>query len=57
MSSVSSDLREPFNLQKGWILWSAIGLAGGVGCVALAGAATSFFDGEPPQREVWTFIG
>lgn len=46
------DLREPFNLQKGWLLWAGIGLAGALGAIALTGVALSFFSGENPQREV-----
>lgn len=52
---VSSDLRGPFNLQKGWVVWAGFGLLGAIGAIALTGAAMSFFSGEtPPQREVWT---
>lgn len=47
-----SDWREPFSLQKGWLLWAGIGLVGAISAVALTGAATSFFSGESPQREV-----
>nr|POF00694.1 hypothetical protein CFP56_46177 [Quercus suber] len=43
------DLREPFSLQKGWLLWAGIGLGGAVMAVALTGAALSF-GGESPQR-------
>ncbi|XP_044491478.1 uncharacterized protein LOC123215449 isoform X3 [Mangifera indica] len=46
------DLREPFNLQKGWLLWAGIGLGGAILAIALTGAAMSLFNGEnPPQRE------
>ncbi|KAK2636223.1 hypothetical protein Ddye_031015 [Dipteronia dyeriana] len=46
------DLREPFNLQKGWLLWAGISLAGAVSAIALTGAVISLFNGEePPQRE------
>ncbi|KAL9253090.1 hypothetical protein AKJ16_DCAP00165 [Drosera capensis] len=45
------DLREPFNLQKGWLLWAGIGLAGALGSIALLGVAMSYFGGENPQRE------
>ncbi|KAJ4711326.1 CAAX amino terminal protease [Melia azedarach] len=46
------DLREPFNLQKGWLLWAGIGLGGAVMAVAATGAATAIFnDGRPPERE------
>jgi len=45
-------LREPFNLQKGWLLWAGIGLAGAILAISLTGVAVSFFNGETPQREV-----
>uniref|UniRef100_A0A803L1N3 CAAX prenyl protease 2/Lysostaphin resistance protein A-like domain-containing protein n=1 Tax=Chenopodium quinoa TaxID=63459 RepID=A0A803L1N3_CHEQI len=45
------DLREPFNLRKGWLLWAGIGFAGALGAIALTGVALSFFNGENPQRE------
>ncbi|XP_040874469.1 uncharacterized protein [Glycine max] len=45
------DLREPFNLQKGWLLWAGIGLAGAILAISLTGVAVSFFNGETPQRE------
>ncbi|KAE8023268.1 hypothetical protein FH972_008987 [Carpinus fangiana] len=45
------DWREPFSLQKGWLLWAGIGLVGAISAVALTGAATSFFSAESPQRE------
>ncbi|KAK7813991.1 hypothetical protein CFP56_004037 [Quercus suber] len=45
------DLREPFSLQKGWLLWAGIGLGGAVMAVALTGAALSF-GGESPQRDL-----
>ena len=47
-----SDIREPFNLQKGWIVWAGIGLVGALVAIALTGVAVSFFSGETPQREV-----
>lgn len=46
------DLKEPFNLQRGWLLWAGIGLVGAVAAIALTGVAMSTFNGEPPQREV-----
>ncbi|KAJ4829634.1 hypothetical protein Tsubulata_029308 [Turnera subulata] len=46
------NLREPFNLQKGWLLWAGIGLAGAVLGISLIGVAMSAFSGEAPQREV-----
>ncbi|ESQ35385.1 hypothetical protein EUTSA_v10008130mg [Eutrema salsugineum] len=46
------DLKQPFNLQKGWLVWGGIGLAGAVGAIALTGVALSLFKTETPQREV-----
>ncbi|KAJ9709289.1 hypothetical protein PVL29_000984 [Vitis rotundifolia] len=45
------DLREPFSLQKGWLLWAGIGLLGAIIAIALTGAAMSLFSGETPERE------
>ncbi|XP_062161389.1 uncharacterized protein LOC133868496 [Alnus glutinosa] len=45
------DWREPFSLQKGWLLWAGIGLVGALSAIALTGVALSFFSGESPQRE------
>ncbi|KAH7515936.1 hypothetical protein FEM48_Zijuj10G0081200 [Ziziphus jujuba var. spinosa] len=45
------DVKEPFSLQKGWLLWAGIGLVGALTAIALTGAATSLFSGESPQRE------
>lgn len=50
------DLREPFNLQKGWLLWAVIGLVGALGAIALIGVAMSFFSGENPQRETDSLV-
>lgn len=44
------DFREPFNLQKGWLLWAGIGFMGAVGAIALTGVAMSL-SGESPERE------
>ncbi|WZZ11134.1 hypothetical protein YC2023_097055 [Brassica napus] len=46
------DLKQPFNLQKGWLVWGGIGLAAGVGGIALTGVALSLFSTETPEREV-----
>ncbi|KAL1202590.1 hypothetical protein V5N11_006565 [Cardamine amara subsp. amara] len=46
------DLRQPFNLQKGWLVWGGIGLVGAVGAIALTGVALSLFKTETPEREV-----
>ncbi|KAL2344545.1 hypothetical protein Fmac_005830 [Flemingia macrophylla] len=45
------DLREPFNLQKGWLLWAGVGLGGALISISLTGVAVSFFSGETPERE------
>lgn len=45
------DLRDPFNLQRGWLLWAGIGFIGALITVSLAGVAMSLFNGDPPQRE------
>ncbi|XP_045805004.1 uncharacterized protein LOC123898156 [Trifolium pratense] len=45
------DLREPFSLQKGWLLWAGVGLVGALLAIGLTGYAVSFFNGETPQRE------
>lgn len=47
-----SDWREPFNFQRGWLLWATIGLVGALTAIALTGVAMSFLNSEPPQREV-----
>lgn len=56
LASTVSDWREPFSLQKGWLLWAGIGLVGAVAAVALTGAVTSLFSGESPEREVWNLF-
>ncbi|KAI3733631.1 hypothetical protein L6452_13079 [Arctium lappa] len=45
------DWRDPFNLQRGWLLWAGIGLVGALITISLAGVAMSLFSGEAPQRE------
>ncbi|KAI7745516.1 hypothetical protein M8C21_019943, partial [Ambrosia artemisiifolia] len=45
------DWRDPFSLQKGWLLWAVIGLIGALVTISLTGVAMSFLNGEPPQRE------
>ncbi|XP_047331294.1 uncharacterized protein LOC124934839 [Impatiens glandulifera] len=45
------DFKEPFNLQKGWLLWAGIGLAGGALTIVLTGVVMSFFSSEAPQRD------
>ncbi|XP_027360322.1 uncharacterized protein LOC113868696 isoform X2 [Abrus precatorius] len=44
------DWREPFNFEKGWLLWAGVGLAGALIAIAVTGAAMSFFSGETPER-------
>lgn len=56
-SSIVSDLREPFSLRKGWLLWAGIGLVGAIGAISLTGAAMSLFSSENPQREVRNLSG
>lgn len=46
------DLKDPFDLRKGWLLWALIGLVGALIAIALTGVAMATFNGEPPQREV-----
>ncbi|ONI30801.1 hypothetical protein PRUPE_1G273600 [Prunus persica] len=45
------DLKDPFSLQKGWLLWAGIGLAGAIVAIAVTGAVASLFRGESPERE------
>ncbi|EPS61964.1 hypothetical protein M569_12828, partial [Genlisea aurea] len=46
------DWRGPLDLKRGWLLWAAIGLGGGLASVALTATVTSLLQGEPPHREV-----
>ncbi|KAL0797795.1 hypothetical protein Bca101_052969 [Brassica carinata] len=46
------DLKQPFNLRKGWLVWGGIGLVAAVGGIALTGVALSLFSTETPEREV-----
>lgn len=50
-----SDIREPFDFQKGWLLWAGIGFVGALIAIALTGATISFFSGDNPEREVRLF--
>ncbi|XP_039126359.1 uncharacterized protein LOC120262334 [Dioscorea cayenensis subsp. rotundata] len=45
------DLKEPFNLRNGWLLWATIGLLSAFSAIALTGVALNFFYGGSPQRE------
>ncbi|XP_077224550.1 CAAX amino terminal protease family protein [Tasmannia lanceolata] len=47
---------EPFNLQKGWLLWAGIGFVGALLAIALTGAGLALFNGETPQRETDALI-
>ncbi|KAJ0674237.1 putative Type II CAAX prenyl endopeptidase Rce1 [Helianthus annuus] len=49
--SAVRDWRDPFSLQKGWLLWAVIGLIGALVTISLTGVAMSFLNGEAPQRE------
>ncbi|KAL4315517.1 hypothetical protein AHAS_Ahas15G0193000 [Arachis hypogaea] len=42
----------PFDLQKGWLLWARIGLAGALTAMAMTGAVMSFFSGETLEMVV-----
>ncbi|MED6169073.1 hypothetical protein PIB30_017825 [Stylosanthes scabra] len=50
------DWREPLDLQKGWLLWAGIGLAGALTAMALTDAAISFFSGETPDIEIDSLV-
>lgn len=45
------DVRDPLNLQKGWLLWAGVGLAGAIASIAVTGAVLSSFNGGSPERE------
>ncbi|XP_042459870.1 uncharacterized protein LOC122043362 isoform X1 [Zingiber officinale] len=45
------DLRRPFELRDGWLLWAGIGFIGALLAIALTGVALNAFHGENPQRE------
>ncbi|WOL05576.1 hypothetical protein Cni_G14305 [Canna indica] len=45
------DLRDPFTLRDGWLLWAGIGVLGALIAIALTGVALNIFQGENPQRE------
>lgn len=45
------DIKEPFKLRNGWLLWAGIGLFGAVISIALVGAGMTYLNGEPPERE------
>ncbi|MCO5608095.1 hypothetical protein L7F22_062301 [Adiantum nelumboides] len=45
------DLRDPFSFNRGWLLWSVIGLFCGTAAVVLAGTLAAYINGEPLTRE------
>ncbi|KAL7132854.1 hypothetical protein ABFS83_12G102900 [Erythranthe nasuta] len=45
------DLREPFDLRKGWLLWAGIGYVGARAAVYLTNSAMSFINYRP-KREI-----
>ena len=47
-----SDIKEPFKMQNGWLLWAGVGLFAAVISIALAGTAMTYLNGETPEREV-----
>lgn len=47
-----SDIRDPLNLQRGWLLWAGVGLAGALASIAVTGAVLSSFNGGSTEREV-----
>ncbi|XP_020596749.1 uncharacterized protein LOC110036609 [Phalaenopsis equestris] len=50
------DLKEPFDLQKGWLLWAGVGLFGAVIAISLAGFLLNIINSEQPQREADALI-
>ncbi|KAK8941538.1 hypothetical protein KSP40_PGU008664 [Platanthera guangdongensis] len=50
------DLKEPFNLQNGWLIWAGVGLFGALISVALVGILLNMFTPEQPQRETDALI-
>ncbi|EER96727.1 hypothetical protein BDA96_02G210800 [Sorghum bicolor] len=50
------DIKEPFKLQNGWLLWAGVGLFGAIISIALAGAAMTYLNGETPERETDSLV-
>ncbi|KAI0494643.1 hypothetical protein KFK09_024784 [Dendrobium nobile] len=50
------DLKEPFDLQNGWLLWAGVGLFGAVIAIALVGFLLNIMNSEQPQRETDALI-
>ncbi|OEL25258.1 hypothetical protein BAE44_0013724 [Dichanthelium oligosanthes] len=51
-----SDIKEPFKLENGWLLWAGVGLFGAIISIALAGAAMTYLNGETPERETDSLV-
>eukprot|EP00250_Pteridium_aquilinum_P010471 c19412_g1_i2 orf=47-1075(+) len=45
------DWRDPFSVSRGWLLWGVVGTFCGTAAVLLAGALTTYVNGEPLPRE------
>jgi len=54
--NIVTDLREPFNLQKGWLLWAGVGLVSAFIANVLTRVAVSIFSGGPPKGQVYALI-
>nr|CAD1826438.1 unnamed protein product [Ananas comosus var. bracteatus] len=50
------DLKEPFKLQNGWLLWAVIGLVGALIAISLVGVVLNSLNGGSPQRETDALI-
>uniref|UniRef100_A0A0D9XDN9 CAAX prenyl protease 2/Lysostaphin resistance protein A-like domain-containing protein n=1 Tax=Leersia perrieri TaxID=77586 RepID=A0A0D9XDN9_9ORYZ len=50
------DIKEPFKLQDGWLLWAGTGLFGAIISIALVGVAMNYLNGEPPERDTDSLV-
>ncbi|KAL6846144.1 hypothetical protein ACP4OV_023592 [Aristida adscensionis] len=50
------DIKEPFKLQSGWLLWAGVGLFAAVVSIALVGTAMTYLNGETPERETDSLV-
>nr|TKW33105.1 hypothetical protein SEVIR_2G211800v2 [Setaria viridis] len=50
------DIKEPFKLKNGWLLWAGVGLFGAIISIGLTGAAMTYLNGEPPERETDSLV-
>ncbi|CAL5081425.1 unnamed protein product [Urochloa decumbens] len=50
------DIKEPFKLRNGWLLWAGVGLFGAIISIALVGAAMTYLNGETPERETDSLV-